>query len=709
MFPAFRRAKLKARRVLWPLAAVCLGLALFLWRFDPAVVAPGDVERLLAVGGDPAMNTLGWEYFRNEPWSWPPGRCRGYGAPFGSSIGLVDGIPLLALPGKLVAGRGTGPWQYFGLWLLATYLLQGLTGWFLAGLVFSRPVPRLLATGLLLLMPSFLNRTGHMALSAHWLVLAALVLYGHRARRPAWLALVAVASLCHPYLAAMVLAVGGAALVKAWRVDHVSGFGSAVVGITAMTALLLAGWWLSGMFVYGLGANSQVVGFGQFSANLNTLVNPLHASRWLPPLPLAHPGQIEGFNYLGLGLLPLWLLAAGWCLRSPRARSLVGRHWPLLLVLGAMTAFAVSKNVTFGQLVLPGVGVPGFLHPFTSAFRASGRFLWPVTYAGTLLGFWCLARAGGPRLQTAVLAGLVLAQTVDLGPLLPWQGQFRQDKVQSSLQDPAWQRVMAATDRLLTVPPLEASTQFPYDFRDLDLPLLARGVPTSAAYLTRWDVQAVETWSAEFLADLAGGKRPEPGTTLVVRDTQLLPWLQALSPEFVAYNLDGFRVLVDRSITLPGALACGAPRAVELRDFLAEHTGHTLVLAARDEATQEIAPPTLALLGDRGLAVAELSYRCSFAAVLTPAGVLWQEVSPEHAVQETVTGPRRLDLLSAGLLHGDRVSIRLDGVEQAVGRRGLNILVLDGDWQPVALGLFDTFLGESGWTLEFRRTPGLPR
>lgn len=699
---SFRRAPRCGGMALWAVAAVLVGLFLFLWRFDPAVVAPRNVDRLLATGGDPAMNALGWEYFRSEPWSWPPGRCRGYGAPFGSSIGLVDGVPLLGLPGKLIAGREAEPWQYFGIWLLASYLLQALAGWLLAGLVFSRNLPRILAAALFLLTPSFLNRTGHMALSGHWLVLLALYFYGRNCRRRTWLALAAVASLCHPYLAAMVLGVAAAAQLKDWRAERSPGLARAAVTLGAMLGLVLAGWWVSGMFVYGLGANDQVEGFGQFSANLNTLANPLGFSRWLPSLPLAHPGQVEGFNYLGLGLLPLWLLPLGWCLGWRRARALLEGHGPLLLVLGVMALFAASHQLTLGQRVLPAVGVPGFLHPVTHAFRASGRFLWPVTYAGTLFGFWCLARMVGPRLQGALLALLLLVQVLDLAPLLPRQQLFRQDRFVSRLQDPAWPQVMASTDRLLTVPLLNASTQFPYDFRDLDLPLLSRAVPTSAAYLTRSNAAAAGRWSADFLAGLAGGRRPDPGTTLVVRDTELLPYLQALWPDFVAHNLDGFRVFVARTVVLPGALAYAAPRPADLQDFLAAHAGDTLVLAVRDEGTQGLSPRSRAILGGRGLAVGDLSYRCSWAAVFSPAGVLWQEVSADHAVQGVVEGPRPLEVRSAGLAHGNLVSIRLDGVEQAVGRRGLNILALDEGWRPVALGLFDTFLGEAGWSLEFQ-------
>ncbi len=699
------RAKVFRKAMLWPLAATGLGLVLFLWRFDPAVVPPRNFDQLLAAGGDPAMNTLGWEYFRSEPWSWPPGRCVSYGAPFGSSIGLVDAVPLLALPGKLFAGGRTGPWQYFGSWILATYLLQALVSWHAVGLVLRHNLPRLAATALLLLMPSFLTRTGHMALNAHWLVLLGLVLYGRGAGPAAWLLLAGVASLSHPYHAFMVLVVAGAWQLKAWLVDRVTTLLRVLAMLLALSALVAAGWWISGMFVYGLGANDEVYGFGRFSANLNTLINPLRHARLLRPLPLVYAEQVEGFNYLGLGLLPLWFLAAARSLPSRAAWRRFGRHWPLLLVLAGLTLFALSQRITCGDRVLREVELPGSLLPLTNAFRASGRLLWPVTYAGTLFAFWSLGRTVGVRLQTAMLAILLLVQIIDLGPTLGRRTHFHQERIDSRLADPAWPAVMARTERLLTVPPLEAGTQFPYDFRDLDLPLVSRGVPTSAAYLTRNDAALARQWTTEYLADLARGRRLEPGTTLVVRDTALVPWLAALTPDFTAYNLDGFRVLVDSSIVLPGALAYLPPQPMDLPTFLAAHDHHILAIAAKDEATRELGERARAALAKRGLAVDLLAFRCSFAALLDPAGGSWQEIRTDGDVQHAVDGPARLELHSAGLPHGNRVSIRLDGVEQAISRRGLNILVLDEKWQPLALGLFDTFVGEAGWSLEYRRVP----
>jgi len=394
--------------------------------------------------------------------------------------------------------------------------------------VLDRPLPRFLAAALLLLMPTFLQRTGHMALSAHWLVLFGVVLYGRRSGWPPWVGLAAVASLIHPYLTAMVCALAAASLLKSWRVDGTVGFRPMVAIMVAVLVVVGAGWWTGGMFVYGLDISGGDLGYGAFSANLNALVNPLGTSRFLPALPLADSRQYEGFNYLGLGLLALWVLACVGLI-TDRSRVVSLRdHWPLVLVLVCLSIFAVSLRVTFCEWQLMRTDAPRILAAPINAFRASGRFLWPLTYAGTLYGFSYLRARAGTRWQVALLAVMLAVQLIDLGPILQRRSSFASEQIVSRLENPAWSLVMARTDRLLTVPPLEAGTQLPYDFLDLNLPLVSRGVPTSAAYVTRVNTAAIDRWTTAFKAELESGRRLEPGTTLVVRASELPAFLAVL-------------------------------------------------------------------------------------------------------------------------------------------------------------------------------------
>jgi hypothetical protein len=54
----------------------------------------------------------------------------------------------------------------------------------------------------------------------------------------------------------------------------------------------------------GSGISRGANGFGQYSVDILTPVNPAGTSRFLPALPVA-PGQYEGFGYVGSGVLVL--------------------------------------------------------------------------------------------------------------------------------------------------------------------------------------------------------------------------------------------------------------------------------------------------------------------------------------------------------------------------------------------------------------------
>ena len=64
--------------------------------------------------------------------------------------------------------------QFIGLWLVLSFALQGVFGALLMQLATPRPTLQLLGATLLILSPPLIFRILHAALTAHWLLLAAL-------------------------------------------------------------------------------------------------------------------------------------------------------------------------------------------------------------------------------------------------------------------------------------------------------------------------------------------------------------------------------------------------------------------------------------------------------------------------------------------------------------------------------------------------------
>jgi hypothetical protein len=209
------------------LVAGLLGALVVVLAFGTAPLDPRATGWMLAgpLGPDPVQYLLGWTYFRDSPWTLPPGLNPAYGLEIGSSIFFADAIPLLAFAFKALRGVVEVP-QYFGPWLLGCGVLQGLLAWRLLGLATGDPLARAAGAGLFVLQPMLLTRMGgHLALAGQWLLLAALLLALRDGRGPrqagAWGLLSLLTSLVHAYLLPMVLGLWAAdGLARALRRDR---------------------------------------------------------------------------------------------------------------------------------------------------------------------------------------------------------------------------------------------------------------------------------------------------------------------------------------------------------------------------------------------------------------------------------------------------------------------------------------------------------
>ncbi|MHB8079810.1 MAG: DUF6311 domain-containing protein [Candidatus Krumholzibacteriia bacterium] len=692
-----------------------VGALLCFWRFGWNVLNPASTQWCFG-GGDTAMSQIGWRSFQGEPWGFPLGAIRNYGAPLGSSVPLVDGIPLVAIPAKLLHALVSGPWQYLGAWLLIAHVLQAVAAWYLMGRIVADRAQRFLGTLLFLLMPVFCDRWGHIALSTHGLLLVALALYAAPSSRRwsrAWVLLAVVTALVHPYLLAMVLAIAVAWLVREVIVTRALPWRRAVVTVGLIAGGALLAWWISGMFVYGLGANDAVGGYGLYSLNLNSLFNPAGHSRFLKSLPYADGAQWEGFAYLGLGLLCTWLIAlcalfarGGWWARAKR-------HWPLLAVIIACTAFALSNRITWNDQYLSNVSVPGVIEPLSRAFRSSGRFVWLLVYAGSAFALWSLARALPRRWATAWLAVAVAVQVADISPWLDQRATLAARHHQSRLLDPAWPQAFRATSGVFTYPPFQNSTQYRADFEDIALPAVEAGKPVSAAYLARSPGARGDRIAEAWRRGVERGEL-DPNLLYIIRDSDFPGLFRPVGRDFRGYNLDGFRVLLKSSCPLANAAAYVNPRQGELAAFLEEHRADILVMAVRDEATTKLTAEARQLLKAMGSTIEALAYRGSYAAVSIDGRVVWDKVDNAAAVNATfavgdhlgaAVCRRSLEIVSAGLPYGNTVSIRLNGRDEAFTCRGLNVLALSRDWQPCAIGVFDTYAGLPGEIMDITRGP----
>jgi hypothetical protein len=374
---------------------------------------------------DAAANYLGWEYFRSAPLlQWPLGRTPNLGPGAGASVAMTDSIPLLAFLFKPFTHWFDRPFQYFGIWTLACFVLQSIAAWKLLAIWIKEKLLLAFGTSFFVVAPAFLDRmTFHFGLTAHWVLLISLYLFfRERFSLRSWVLLGVIATLIQPYLALMVSAV--------FLFDQIAR-PRFVRNVSSYLAAIIFAAWQSGLFVFGA-SNIGSDGFGVFSTNGLSLVDPgfpdFSRVPWSGVVPnlWENVGQYEGFAFLGVGVITLSVLVlvhyaittrtfkSGWpvflpapfliylafqrdafsaliflqsmvlalCLVYIQRYSVCNKQKTIKALIFSLllVVFALSNTLFIGDRFNLQVDIPSWLLDLTAIARTSGRFIWIPMY-----------------------------------------------------------------------------------------------------------------------------------------------------------------------------------------------------------------------------------------------------------------------------------------------------------------------------------------
>jgi hypothetical protein len=437
------------RALTGPLLGALFGAGFILYVGGTRVLRPTEYEWLMKL--DWRIHFLGWHFFRNEPWHWPPGRIENYfNALDGTSIGFTDSIPLMAFLLKPFSALLPVPFQYLGLWILGCFILQGVFGALITRIWTPNVWLQSAGAALFVVVPSLLIRVGHPALCAHFLVLWTLWLYLRGGPASIWqyIAVGLCSGLVHPYLAVMVLMVLAATVVR----DRSLRCAAAFAG--AGSAVLIA-WWAAGLLLVSNVSNLASEGLGNYSMNLVGAITPSEWSTMLPEIPTATPGQAyDGFHYLGVGMIAL--MAVAMASVASRWRALPWRFLaPLALVCLLAAAYALSPRVTLGSKVLFDYSTPALER--WAVFRASGRFFWPAEYLIVSCTIGAVVSTLRPSAAAVALAAGLALQLLDLrGAHADRRTTARSETFHTWVNDlpsPVWHEILPRYDHIVIAPP----------------------------------------------------------------------------------------------------------------------------------------------------------------------------------------------------------------------------------------------------------------
>lgn len=368
----------------------------------------------------------GFNMYFSAPWRLPLLAFDSLNFPQGTRSTFVDAIPLYALLLKLVVPASWAPFNPYGAWVALCFVLQAIGAWWISRELGARSWSFLLSLAIMVMtMPALLSRIGHTSLMSHWIILFAMALYLRGARQGrlatvGWCVLLVSAFYVNIYLFAMASAIYAAAIIFSFQMHPllpVSRVNASVRTLVpaALPALALLATLPLTLLPLEPGGLMREWGFGYYSMNL---LSPLAGGYIIRLTVPVGPGQYEGFNYLGLGILVALSLALSQA--APRARlgQMLRRHAALAWLMVMFVVYALSSQIYLAETQIATVTYPGLAAAVTSQFRASGRFFWPVGYL-LLVALWWLIYQQRSSKRFLVLAVVFTAlQVVDLSEVL---------------------------------------------------------------------------------------------------------------------------------------------------------------------------------------------------------------------------------------------------------------------------------------------------
>ncbi|WP_458071342.1 DUF6311 domain-containing protein [Rhodanobacter sp. BL-MT-08] len=555
-----------------PWLSLLMGLVAF-WIWGGAYTfAPGHLGWIMS-GLDTPSHYQGWQFFRHSTWwQWPIGNNPANGSDAPGTIVLSDSIPLVAIPLKLLSPLLPDDFQYFGLWALSCFFLQGWFAGKLMGRLSSDPVVKLLGTAFFLGASIFLMRVYlHPALSAQWVLLAAFyLLFDSRFRANPWCVLLCAAVLVHAYLFAMLSVLWLADMVqRLWRREYpiAKTFFHGLV----TTLMVLALMWAAGYLVHSSTITASIRSHLDLFFPLWTGIRVW--GEWSRFLPASDMDLLayDGFGYFGLGFILMLIFALAICVaraagkidREGVEKQPLSRWIAVWVACGLLLFYALGNKIYFAQRLLFSYPLATWLDHVYDIFRASARMMWPTWYLLLFVALYVLLRSIPVRYVRYLLAFCLLVQFADLSkPVMDMRSKLAADhRWHSAMTSTVWVDLASRYKHVGYLQPVAIPVEwvaFVPSYHSVADFAAINGMTINIAYLAREDQDQMAKARAARIGLLKRGLA-EPETFYVVEDQPLWKQFICVPGSRLWYGtIDGLHIVVpDR---LPDLSA--RPRAV---------------------------------------------------------------------------------------------------------------------------------------------------
>ena len=415
---------------------------------------------------DIAQHYAGWQLYRNSPWQFPLGVGSNIEFPYGSSVSYTDSIPLFAILFKIISPILPATFQYFGLFVMLCFILQGAFGALIVSIFSENKIFCSISSLFFVLSPVMIDRAfRHCALSAHFLILASIYYYFKNTRNndksyiPFYI-INAVAITIHPYFLPFTFAIMFAFALEDFFI-YKNKLKSIIHIFLSIATTLLIGYIIGAFYNKG---GMSALGYGYFSMNLNSYFNPISVnfdnwSKFLNPRPVIG-GQVEGFNYLGISILIITFIGTILTLIKNRKDILnfIKNYFGIIFSAICLLIFAVGNILTYGGLQLFKFPISeNIIIKYFNIFRANGRFGWLLFYLFFIFAIYCVQKyANKNNLSIIIISLFIVLQIIDISDVLINKHQYFYENSQNHSQNvelvakhPFWEETVQKVDGVL--------------------------------------------------------------------------------------------------------------------------------------------------------------------------------------------------------------------------------------------------------------------
>ena len=415
--------------------------------------------------GDKSNAQNGWTFFRDDVWRFPLGKNPNYGLDIGTSIIFSDSIPLFAFIFNLFSNFLSYNFQYFSLWIVLCFFMQLYISYLIIYKISNDNFFSTLSSLIFLIAPILIYRISfHISLGGHWLILLGFYLNlicTNKNKRKIdfyWMLLLILSTLIHLYFTVMLFGIYCALLLQKFREEK--NFVITFLNLTYSIIFVVFFMYIFGYFeTTVISAVSR--GYGNLNLDLLSIIDPEvdegTASTYWSSFFKNIPGtNIEGFNYLGLGnififIIALFIFFTNSIKKKNFIKNFIQNYTGYLVFAVLITFWSLTTNLSFMGKEIINIPLHNYLFGSLSIFAATGRFFWPVYYLIIIFSLITIYRNTKIMNGTIIIIVGLILQLADTYPGLKHhfisRGHLKEPKI---LENKIWKEIPENFDKFRT-------------------------------------------------------------------------------------------------------------------------------------------------------------------------------------------------------------------------------------------------------------------